>query len=96
MGHDLPAVSRDAGHADINVTFRIYTHVMSLHDGDRDRERLRVLVNGGFWVWAPKGTGSAFTAPDAPDALPQKDEKPHEQGLLEDSWGGLEPPIARL
>lgn len=48
LGDDLAAISRDAGHAGITVTFRtfrIYTHVMSLGEGDRGR--LRVLVDGG-------------------------------------------------
>ncbi len=48
--------SRDAGHADINVTFRIYTHTMALRDGDR--EQLRALVSGG--VCAPMCTGDDF------------------------------------
>ncbi len=67
-------MSRDAGHADINVTFRIYTHVMSLQDGDR--ERLRELVEGG--VRAPMCTGgnreaSGDNANDSPNA-----GRPHE------------------
>lgn len=44
------AISRDAGHADMGVTFRIYTHVMALQPGDhaapRARRRRRMGSNG--------------------------------------------------
>ena len=82
LGHDLAAISRDAGHADINVTFRIYTHVMSLQDGDR--ERLRALVDGG--VCAPMSSGSPFEASGASGLSPRNDGRPHEQGPSGDSW----------
>ena len=55
------AISRDAGHADMGVTFRIYTHVMALRDGDR--ERLRGLVSGSDW--AVTGSESPIEAPTA-------------------------------
>lgn len=35
MGDDPAVISQDAGHADIGVTFRIYTHVMRFQEGDR-------------------------------------------------------------
>lgn len=44
LGDDPASIARDAGHADMGVTFRVYTHVMSLRDGDR--EALRRLVSG--------------------------------------------------
>jgi len=45
LGDDPAVISQDAGHADMAVTLRIYTHVMRLQEGDR--ERLKALVNGG-------------------------------------------------
>jgi integrase len=33
LGHDPATIAQDAGHADMAVTFRIYTHVMRLNDG---------------------------------------------------------------
>jgi hypothetical protein len=44
LGDDLATVSRDAGHADMSVTYRIYTHVMRLEDDER--EQLRALIEG--------------------------------------------------
>jgi len=54
-GHELPYVMDQLGHADINTTLRIYAHVMSHEDGERDR--LRALINGNL----PDGAG--FLAP---------------------------------
>lgn len=48
LGDDPATIAQDAGHADMQVTFRIYTHVMRLQDGDR--ERLRALIDGGGWA----------------------------------------------
>jgi hypothetical protein len=45
-------VSQDAGHSDLSVTYRIYTHVMRL-DGD-EREQLRALVEGAEWSGADR------------------------------------------
>jgi integrase len=42
LGDDPATIAQDAGHADMSVTFRIYTHVMRLAPGDR--EALRQLV----------------------------------------------------
>jgi integrase len=44
LGHDLVAVSQDAGHSGIEVTARVYAHLMKL--GEDERERLRALVEG--------------------------------------------------
>jgi len=55
LGDDPATISQDAGHADMGVTFRIYTHVMRLQDGDR--EALQALVSGG--QLALNGTSSA-------------------------------------
>ena len=54
------------------VTFRIYTHVMRLQEGDR--ERLEALVErqrfGTNWHWSPG------TAPDKPATRAPQTQKP--------------------
>jgi hypothetical protein len=71
------------------VTFRIYTHVMRLQEGDR--ERLKALVNGG--VLAPIGTGTATEdANNAPTDEPGNDETPADAGASSDSWGETRTP----
>ena len=42
LGHDLVAVSQDAGHSGIEVTLRIYAHLMKL-----GRPRARAPAGGG-------------------------------------------------
>jgi len=44
-GTDLMVISEQLGHADLKVTYRIYTKVM--RRGAEERERLRALVEGG-------------------------------------------------
>ena len=88
LGHDLATISRDAGHADINVTFRIYTHVMSLRDGDR--EQLRALVDGG--IWAPAGTRSDLEGPSDEASSEPGTEKPRRSGAFSSSWGETRTP----
>ena len=39
LGDDPATIAQDAGHADTAVTPRIYTHVMRLNEGDRERLR---------------------------------------------------------
>lgn len=69
-GYELPRVMAMLGHADSAVTLRIYAHVMSAEDGER--ERLRALVGhvagaGSVPVdWAPMGT----TGNSGPSAVP--------------------------
>jgi hypothetical protein len=51
------------------VTFRLYTHVMRLGEGDRDR--LKALVNAGFRGITPARrppTGSSATFTQQPHA----------------------------
>jgi integrase len=89
LGHDPATIAQDAGHADMAVTFRIYTHVMRLQEGDR--ERLKGLVNGG--VLAPNGTGAPANDPNnAPADVSQNDETPGFPGASDDSWGGTRTP----
>ncbi|WP_249021039.1 site-specific integrase [Conexibacter sp. S30A1] len=61
-GYELPRVMRTLGHADSAVTLRIYAHVMSADEGER--ERLRALVGAvpAPVDWAPLGTSGAQTA----------------------------------
>ena len=71
------------------VTFRIYTHVMRLNEGDR--ERLKALVNGG--VLAPSSTGGrADNTNNAPTDEPRNDETPGNPGVPSDSWGETRTP----
>ena len=71
------------------VTFRIYTHVMRLNEGDR--ERLRALVNGS--VLALKGTGAPDKGSDSTSAKSLQDaENPADAGLARDSWGETRTP----
>lgn len=70
IGDDPAAISRDAGHAEMGVTFRIDTHLMALQDGDR--EQLRALVQDD--EWAATGSGAAAitdqaVSDDAAEAL---------------------------
>jgi len=89
LGDDPAVISQDAGHADMAVTFRIYTHVMRLQDGDR--ERLKSLVNGG--VLAPIGTGALDPGPEEASSEEPKDAKtPAVAGVLESSWGETRTP----
>ncbi|MDX6726248.1 MAG: integrase [Baekduia sp.] len=89
LGHDPATLAQDAGHADMAVTFRIYTHVMRLQEGDR--ERLKALVNGG--VLAVIGSESAPEATNnAPAEKPGNDETPANTGVSGDSWAGTRTP----
>jgi hypothetical protein len=56
-------VSQDAGHADMAVTYRIYTHIMRL-DGDQ-REHLRTLVEGAYWAQTGTMAPEAESAPES-------------------------------
>lgn len=61
------------GHADSAVTLRIYAHVMSHDQGERDA--LRALVQGV--EWAPSGTSGASGSPAADVAeVPDNEESP--------------------
>ena len=89
LGHDRATIAQDAGHADIAVTFRIYTHVTRLDEGDR--QRLQALVNGG--VLAPIGTGTApKDANNAPTGEPRNDGTTANAGVPSDSWGETRTP----
>lgn len=55
LGHELPVVMAEIGHADPKVTLGIYAHVM--RRGPEAKEALRALVAGA--EWAPMGTSTA-------------------------------------
>ena len=80
---------RTRRHADMAVTFRIYTHVMHLNEGDR--ERLRALVNGSVFGterhWSPGQGSDSSSAKSLQDA-----ENPADAGLSEGSWGETRTP----
>ncbi len=77
----------------MGVTFRIYTHVMALQDGDRDR--LRALVEGAEWA----ATGSR-RAPVPVEAVggdaSEKTKAPRLQGFGLMANPGLEPGTPRF
>jgi hypothetical protein len=71
------------------VTFRIYTYVMRLREGDRGR--LKALVNGG--VLAPIGTGAPAEGLHRPsEEASENDETPGFTGASADSWGETRTP----
>src|SRR4051794_28936383 len=89
LGDDPTTIAQDAGHADMAVTFRIYTHVMRLQDGDR--ERLKALVEGR--VLAPIGTGTpSHDSEGASAAAPEDAKTPDNAGAFEGSWGETRTP----
>src|SRR3954469_6809271 len=89
LGDDPATIAQDAGHADMAVTFRIYTHVMRLQEGDRDR--LQALVEGR--VLAPNGTGVRSHDSRTPAATTSRDAKtPDNAGAFEGSWGETRTP----
>src|SRR3954468_3392993 len=89
IGDDPATIAQDAGHADMAVTFRIYTHVMRLQEGDRDR--LQALVEGR--VLAPNGTGTPSHDSRTPTGTTSKNEKtPDNARAFEGSWGEARTP----
>jgi len=93
IGDDPAAVSRDAGHADMGVTFRIYTHVMALQDGDR--EHLRALVAGSDW--AVTGSDAApLPDPVGADEALEEGESRKMQSFRSMANPGLEPGTPRF
>src|SRR5204862_461511 len=55
-GEDPAYVMAQLGHADPRFTLRVYTHLMSRRDGER--ERLRALVEGAEWALTGTSTDS--------------------------------------
>lgn len=60
-GWELPRVMGNAGHADTAVTLRIYAHVMSADEGERDR--LRALIGGTTLAATPDAVPVEWGAP---------------------------------
>jgi integrase len=71
LGRDPSYVMTQLGHTDPRFTLRVYSHVMSR--GDDERERLRALVEGRDW--APSGTSGTDASSDPRDDAPALDEK---------------------
>lgn len=75
-GYELPRVMAMLGHADKDVTLRIYAHVMDTDGGER--ERLQALI-GGIPApddWAPMGTTAASASISTPSDPIQTSKKP--------------------
>lgn len=66
IGEDIAYVADQLGHADTSTTHRVYTRVMRLDSGAR--ERLKRLVNGAEWV--QMGTRDGFGSDAQPVADP--------------------------
>lgn len=92
-GEDPAYVMAQLGHADPKFTLRVYTHLMSRRDGERDR--LRALVEGADWAATGSEQTSGSPDPDLP-ADPQTTESPPEQGFREMGVTGLEPVTSSL
>jgi hypothetical protein len=92
LGDDAATIAQDAGHADRAVTFRIYTHVMRLQEGDR--ERLRALVNGfgtkRHWSGCRRAVGARG------QRARERRNPRGMRGFLEIAGGRLELPTSRL
>ena len=75
-GYELPRVMAMLGHADKDVTLRIYAHVMDTDGGER--ERLRTLIGLGSVPvdWAPLGTTADPAPIDTPSDRVPTAEKP--------------------
>jgi integrase len=96
-GEDFPYVVDQMGHSDERVTLRVYTHMMSRRDGER--ERLRALVAGEDWreFGHPIGTRTASEASSAgTEAAPETTESPDLQGIRGVGATGLEPVTSSL
>ncbi len=92
-GEDPAYVMHQLGHADPRFTLRVYTHLMSRRDGER--ERLRALVEGV--EWALTGTNADATTQEPPPELgPETTESPAVQGIPEVGATGLEPVTSSL
>ena len=92
-GEDPAYVMNQLGHADPRFTLRVYTHLMSRRDGER--ERLRALVEGAEWALAGTNDDSA-TLDAAPEPDPQTTESLAVQGIPEMGATGLEPVTSSL
>ena len=92
LGHALPVVMAEIGHADPKVTLGIYAHVM--RRGPEAKAALRALVEGR--EWAPMGTSSRPSNLDAtPDPSASRNH-PAVAALPRVPQAGVEPAAYRL
>jgi integrase len=63
-GEDPSYVMAQLGHSDPKFTLRVYTHLMSRRDGER--ERLKALVEGADWAAMGSESGSDEPMPTTP------------------------------
>jgi hypothetical protein len=83
---------RELGHADPDVTLRIYAHVMAHEDGER--ERLRGLVEGASWALV--GNNDAATDDELSGSVaPAREDSPPLRDVLGARPAGFEPAASR-
>ncbi len=75
-GYELPRVMAMLGHADKDVTLRIYAHVMDTDGGERERLRALVGIESGRDYWAPAGTSADAAGIEALPDDTERREKP--------------------
>ncbi len=92
-GEDPSYVMAQLGHADPKFTLRVYTHLMSRRDGERDR--LKALVEGADW--AAMGSETVSEQEKAPvDAMAGEPDSASDRGLKDMGVTGLEPVTSSL
>ena len=92
-GEDPAYVMSQTGRTDPRFTLRVYTHLMSRRDGERDR--LRALVEGADW--AATGSESISEAlADEPAPTPETQNPTTESGIPPMGVTGLEPVTSSL
>ena len=100
-GEDFRYVVDQMGHANERVTLRVYTHMMSRREGER--ERLKALVAGEDWRRLGTGLGTGLGTKDASEGssaesepAPEQEKTPPERGIPEVGATGLEPVTSSL
>ena len=92
-GEDPAYVMSQTGHTDPRFTLRVYTHLMSRRDGERDR--LQALVEGADW--AATGSESISEAlADEPAPTPETQNPTTESGIPAMEPAGIEPATSCL
>jgi Phage integrase family len=92
-GEDPSYVMAQLGHSDPKFTLRVYRHLMSRRDGERDR--LKALINGADWAGTGREPDLDSTAADLSPDL-ETEESPAGQGFREMGATGLEPVTSSL
>jgi integrase len=92
-GEDPSYVMAQLGHSDPKFTLRVYTHLMSRRDGER--ERLKALVEGADWAAMGSESASEPSSADAETASGHE-KTPPERGFSGVGVTGLEPVTSSL